>query len=104
MASEIKNNSKIWTLKEKILEEKEKCKENGKTGKHGEEETGERRKAKIKCWTFSKAGKDQNNLALEIYKTSGAGSSRAPRTIMVSDTRNVPHLLQKQKGGASFLV
>lgn len=32
----------MWTLKEKILEEKEKCKENGKRGKHDEEETEER--------------------------------------------------------------
>lgn len=41
-AIEIKNNRKMWTLKEKVLGKKEKCKENGKRGKHGEEETEER--------------------------------------------------------------
>lgn len=37
VALEIKNNSKMWTLIEKVLGEKEKRKENGKEGKHGEE-------------------------------------------------------------------
>lgn len=38
----------MWTLKGKILEVKEKCKENGKRGKHGEhgEEETEAREGK----------------------------------------------------------
>lgn len=75
-------------MKEKVLGKKEKWKE-----RETWRDRRERRKAKIKCWIVSKAGKGQNYLALGIYETSVAGYSRAHRTMMVSDTRSAPHLL-----------